>query len=218
MQDIHAQTLLSMQLSDSQNWLNKSQKLSRTGTFSYNYKTKESIQSKMFEEILCYSPSTETHINRFLEDILKANSDILFEEVNNIITKKKNAIEFSSPVIIEGENESKKKYIEFKFNFTYDEHNQLERMYGTVRDVSNIYNYISQITDRNKKLEKIAWIQSHSFRSPVANILGLVKLIKEEGLEKNNDLSAYISLIEDSAEKLDKIINDITELTTPTWQ
>jgi PAS domain S-box-containing protein len=218
MQDIHAQTLLRMQLSESQNWLNKSQELSRTGTFSYNYKTKESKQSKMFEEILCYCPSTKPHINEFLEDILKANADSLFEEVNNIISEKKSSIEFSCAVMIRDENESKKKWIEFKFNFTYDEHNQLERMHGTVRDISNIYSYISQITDRNKKLEKIAWIQSHSFRSPVANILGLVKLIKEEGFEKENDLSAYISLIEDSAVQLDKVINGITELTTPAWQ
>jgi signal transduction histidine kinase len=76
---------------------------------------------------------------------------------------------------------------------------------------------LRNITDRKKKelqlnyqqelLNQIIHDQSHVFRLPVANIIGLVANIDRTELSENN--REMIEYIEQSAMKLDKIINEI---------
>ncbi|MFY7787238.1 MAG: PAS domain S-box protein [Thermoflexibacteraceae bacterium] len=64
-----------------------------------------------------------------------------------------------------------------------------------------------KVLEQNSDLMSIAWLQSHEVRKPVANILGLVELLKDE----NNP--AYVEFLQKEAEELDKIIREIVSLT-----
>ncbi len=66
-----------------------------------------------------------------------------------------------------------------------------------------------EIAYQNEQLRKIAWIQSHEVRAPVANIMGLVQLFN-----LNDPTDPYNGQILESlrivSEKLDGIIKRIT--------
>lgn len=55
------------------------------------------------------------------------------------------------------------------------------------------------------QLEEIGFIQSHVVRKPLANILGLVEMLKVDG---HND--EILDLLFSSAQDLDKIVKEIS--------
>ncbi|WGQ09121.1 PAS domain S-box protein [Pedobacter gandavensis] len=68
---------------------------------------------------------------------------------------------------------------------------------------------MKMIEKQNEQLKKISWIQSHEVRGPLANILGLVKLAKEN--KDDPSFTGIIDLLEQAAVKLDNIVRKITE-------
>jgi|GEM_PF-5605207 len=64
-----------------------------------------------------------------------------------------------------------------------------------------------RVKEQNNDLMSIAWLQSHEVRKPVANILGLVDLLKDE------TNSEYLQYLQQSAEELDRIVREIVSLT-----
>jgi PAS domain S-box-containing protein len=86
-------------------------------------------------------------------------------------------------------------------------------------DISKIKEAEERIAQQNEVLRLIAWKQSHQVRRPVANILGLIQLIKDDFEKESSFLQDYLNYLEQSTEDLDEIIkeivrlsNDITEL------
>lgn len=67
----------------------------------------------------------------------------------------------------------------------------------------------SELETKNKALEEAAFINAHKLRSPLASILGLVSLIKDQPMSE--DLQVMNSHLQESAEKLDDIVSSITE-------
>lgn len=63
---------------------------------------------------------------------------------------------------------------------------------------------------KNKALEDAAFINAHKLRSPVASILGLVSLFKDQPMSE--DLQVINDHLQESAEKLDTIVSSITEI------
>ncbi len=78
------------------------------------------------------------------------------------------------------------------------------------RDVTERILYLKAIEEQNVKLKEIAWTQSHIFRAPVARLMGLIELIKDNGLsfqEKDEILNFIIR----SANEIDDIIKNIVD-------
>lgn len=78
-------------------------------------------------------------------------------------------------------------------------------------DITERMNHIEAIEEQNSKLREIAWIQSHLVRAPVARILGLVDLLKNE--KEKDDNVELLNYIYDSTQELDVVIKDIVEKT-----
>ena len=78
-------------------------------------------------------------------------------------------------------------------------HDMTEKLYHT-----------EAIEAQNKKLQEIAWMQSHMVRAPLARILGLIDLI-QNGPTAEIDRDRLLSEIYNSAIELDDILGDITE-------
>ena len=75
-----------------------------------------------------------------------------------------------------------------------------------------IWDYIRTIEEQNKKLNEIAWMQSHMVRAPLARIMGLISLItdfEQDNIETEKILE-YIML---SANELDAVIREISDKT-----
>jgi signal transduction histidine kinase len=68
----------------------------------------------------------------------------------------------------------------------------------------------SELEIKNKALEDAAFINAHKLRSPVASILGLVSLFKDQPMSE--DLQVINAHLQESAEKLDTIVSSITEI------
>lgn len=75
-------------------------------------------------------------------------------------------------------------------------------------DITERINYISDIVDKNERLQEIAWIQSHVVRAPLARLMGLVNAMSDS-VEDEKDYQKLYRLIMKSANELDGIIRDI---------
>ncbi|MFC4870524.1 PAS domain S-box protein [Negadavirga shengliensis] len=78
-------------------------------------------------------------------------------------------------------------------------------------DITDRLRYIHAIEDQNKRLQEIAWTQSHVVRAPLARLMSLVMAM--DTLEQDFGKDAFRKMIIDSAEELDSIIRDIVNKT-----
>jgi PAS domain S-box-containing protein len=91
--------------------------------------------------------------------------------------------------------------------------NEVEGVACYARDITETEAYLNAIEMQNNELKNIAWMQSHIVRAPIARILGLVELIKDEQLIENHNLNSYLQSINSSAVELDDIVEKITKKT-----
>lgn len=66
---------------------------------------------------------------------------------------------------------------------------------------------LAELSDRNLELDQIVYRTSHDIRSPLTSVLGLISLIKLEGVPDN--LKDYLRQIEVSIQKLDRFVGDM---------
>lgn len=76
-------------------------------------------------------------------------------------------------------------------------------------DITQQLQYIDAIEIQNKKLNDIAWQQSHVVRAPLASMMGLLHLLKEADNTKEIDREIVEKILQ-SAEEVDKVIKDIS--------
>ncbi len=71
---------------------------------------------------------------------------------------------------------------------------------------------INSIETQNLKLKEIAWIQSHIVRAPLARMLGIINLIRNYSIPRE-ELTTLLMSLEASGKELDEIIRDIVKKT-----
>ncbi|MFD1096314.1 PAS domain S-box protein [Salegentibacter chungangensis] len=104
------------------------------------------------------------------------------------------------------------KYILDRSYLIIDSEGEPVRVIGSMQNITERINYINTIEERNKRLQEIAWTQSHVVRAPLARIMGLADLLKNsEEDEGNREL--LLENILTSAEELDEIIRRIANIT-----
>lgn len=84
------------------------------------------------------------------------------------------------------------------------------KLIGTNRDVTDDVMGQEKIKAQNKVLREIAFIQSHEVRKPLANILGVIEILKQSGAI--HELEIFEHLV-DSANELDQQIRTIVNKT-----
>ena len=77
------------------------------------------------------------------------------------------------------------------------------------RDITETMKYVQAIEEQNKKFREIAWIQSHIVRAPLARVMGLVDLLKDQ--KDANEAEVLIAHLTSSAKDLDTIIINIAD-------
>ena len=89
---------------------------------------------------------------------------------------------------------------------------------SVILSVENFTNEIIQILSiqqKNKRLREIAWTQSHIVRAPVARIMGLIDLLRNDALLSTNNKELMEMIVHTSLE-LDGVIRDIVNKTKNT--
>ncbi|NOS54968.1 MAG: PAS domain S-box protein [Cyclobacteriaceae bacterium] len=99
-------------------------------------------------------------------------------------------------------------------------HNANEELLKTLKQVQHMDEVDKKknllLAKANKQIQKFLYSTSHEFRSPLTSILGLVNLMR---METSDSITLdYVSKIEASAYKLDKIIKDIMNYSRTTYQ
>lgn len=84
------------------------------------------------------------------------------------------------------------------------------------KNINYMTEELSQLKEREKEVEKnkdrLIVSVSHDLRTPLTSIIGYIKLIKENnGLD--NNIKRYIDIIDNKAESLENLINDLFEYT-----
>ena len=99
-------------------------------------------------------------------------------------------------------------YVNSKGFIVRDEFGKAIRIIGASQDISERMTHLKAIESQNKQLQEIAWIQSHIVRAPLARLMGLVELLKDEK-ELPDDLKDLFNYILISAEEFDEVIKSI---------
>ncbi len=103
-------------------------------------------------------------------------------------------------------------YVQHRGLFIRDANGKATRALAAMIDLTESLDKMRKIESQNKALKDIAWTQSHIVRAPLANLVGLVELLKDEN---QNELphTEIIDHICDSAKKLDNLIHEIVRKT-----
>lgn len=79
-----------------------------------------------------------------------------------------------------------------------------------VTDITERYKHIQAIEAQNEKLKKIAWTQSHVVRAPLARIMGLTELLRDDSsLVDKREKEQLLKYLLQSATEFDEIIRNI---------
>ncbi|WP_290877029.1 PAS domain-containing protein, partial [Flavobacterium sp.] len=101
-------------------------------------------------------------------------------------------------------------YIQHKGIFIRNEKGEVTRVIGAMVDLTESLEKMNTIEQQNKTLKDISWTQSHVVRAPLANLLGLINLLKDNKKMGYTD-ERLIDYIGESATKLDHIIHEIVK-------
>lgn len=104
------------------------------------------------------------------------------------------------------------KHVLVKGQVIRDGNGQPVMIKGTIQDVSELRHHMLKIEQQNRRLRKIAWVQSHRMRSPVATILGMADLFNNQQLEDPMN-AEIVKNIRDLTHKLDNMIHEVDALT-----
>ncbi|MBL7933045.1 MAG: PAS domain S-box protein [Bacteroidia bacterium] len=146
------------------------------------------------------------NIKQFFQAEDQSNFD--YETYKNIIHQ--SIVEHERRIIT---GTGKTKWILERQHLTKDKNGVPVRIEGILLDITERKQNEQRIKEDLKALREIAWTQSHMVRAPLANLMGLISLMKNN---KDTGISdeALLMYISDSAQKLDQVIRDIVRKTT----
>jgi len=93
----------------------------------------------------------------------------------------------------------------------YDTSGNIDGTLFIAKDISNLKRTTEQLKHKNEELNTFIYRVSHDIKGPLASIIGLLNLAKDDS-DDIDSLKHYMSLIEMSAYRLDKIIGDFLEI------
>jgi signal transduction histidine kinase len=93
----------------------------------------------------------------------------------------------------------------------FDEQGQPEGIFCIGYNITEFVDTRSRLASANSQLSDIGFMQSHLVRKPLANIIGLSKLISEE--LKSEKLSHLCGMLIQSADELDHVVRKISDKT-----
>ncbi|GAB2608947.1 PAS domain S-box protein [Belliella aquatica] len=111
-------------------------------------------------------------------------------------------------------SDSQRVWLEFTLYPVYDTKNEMIGVSQLVKDISEYKKNQGDLELQYDKLKKIAWVQSHEVRRPLANLMGLVQvLLAERDCLEEEQVNEFFEAILIESERLDGKIREITQAT-----
>ena len=153
-----------------------------------------------------YGYSEEEFLKMTLKDI--RSSEDLVELEKAVDSLRNRNYDFSKEIFKHKKKNGESIYVQVSSNII--NLNGKIAVLSLLNDTTERFQYIKAIEEQNKKLQEIAYTQSHIVRAPLARMMGIVNLLKDLKLitEEGDLLMGYF--VESSAE-LDGIIRDIVQ-------
>ncbi|MBA3829088.1 MAG: PAS domain S-box protein [Taibaiella sp.] len=161
--------------------------------------------NQAYKDALCAIIGRQPDVGDYVMDT-KISEDIINEWKENY---QKALLGIRFKIFEETISEGDTVYRETYFNPIIDKQNNIIGVGCFSRDISEERRYLEKIQTQNKKLQDIAWIQSHKVRAPVATILGLIELFNPD----DGSNWEILKRVKEAAENLDKVINEINQNT-----
>lgn len=95
--------------------------------------------------------------------------------------------------------------------FERNEDNSPSKFTTIVQDVSEVVELEKELNKKLEVIRNISYKNSHELRAPVANIIGLMSIMKEENFQTEYNAKIFHHL-EETVTRLDNIIHDINNL------
>lgn len=157
--------------------------------------------------IIQYGYSREEFLHMTIRDI-RPPEDV--KEVEEIVADSKKSGIFSWGEFRHLKKGGQLMYVDIKSNLIDFEGKKARLVLAT--DITERVQHMKAIESQNKRLQEIAWSQSHVVRAPLARMMGLINVMSlKKDLVKNPD--EILDLIMHSANELDGILRDIVKKT-----
>jgi PAS domain S-box-containing protein len=149
--------------------------------------------------------------NLWLKNIHSDDSERVIKDLKKAIKNSKKELFNTDYRFVKANGEIA--YIQHKGIFIRNADGEVTRIIGAMIDLTESLEKMNKIESQDKALRDISWTQSHVVRAPLANLLGLINLLKDNQKMGYTD-ERLIDYIGESANKLDHIIHDIVKKST----
>lgn len=104
--------------------------------------------------------------------------------------------------------ENKIQWFDIIVNPIYNDYNDIIGVGGFARDITHLKEVERQAKEQINQLKEVAWIQSHELRKPLANILGILSLLRNDQLPAEEQ-QKLLEHMEQSCNDLDTVVKKI---------
>ena len=125
-----------------------------------------------------YGYTKEEFLNMTLKDIRPPEDLIMLEKAVDLVRKHESL--FSNGIYRHKKKDGSLIYVEVVSNIIYIDKLKYELVLAN--DITDSINYIQAIESQNSQLQEIAFAHSHIIRAPLANMMGILNLVKEMDL------------------------------------
>ncbi len=178
------------------------------GIFEIDLTTNKVIWDDRMYDLYGYSKDTQLSLYKIFGTALHPDdAEMMQKVISELLSLKKEVDGAIFRIVLP---DGKIRYIESHAIIRKSDSGGILSLIGTNRDVTANILVQEKIKAQNKALREIAFIQSHEVRKPLANILGMIEILKNT--EAINDLEIFQHLV-DSAHELDQQIRAIVNKT-----
>ncbi len=178
------------------------------GIFEIDLSTNDVIWDDRMYDLYGYTKDTTFSLYKiFFKAIHPDDLEMMNRIIGELLSSKKEINGAVYRIILP---DGRTRYIESHAIIKKSESGRILSLIGTNRDITDDVLVQEKIKMQNKVLREIAFIQSHEVRKPLANILGVIEVLKTTGAM--NELEIFEHLIE-SARELDQQIRAIVSKT-----
>ncbi|MDD5572007.1 MAG: PAS domain S-box protein, partial [Bacteroidales bacterium] len=212
--DITIRKQIAERLHQSESQLKEAQKISKIGSFEYDIKNKKFNFSENFFEVLGMALRKNFYYQTILSKIHPENTEDFIKIFET--EKKKIKIENFEKEIKIFNPDGTTKYINAIKKIIPDKDNEPSKILITIQDITQqrineeLKKNVELVERTSKIKQQFLANMSHEIRTPLTGILGMVDILLNTKLEK--DQLNYSQTIKTSAENLLEIINDILVL------
>lgn len=187
--------------------LTEAQEVAQIGCWEYDLEQESVYWSTEVYKILGFIPGSVTpSINLFLSQIIE-------DELNTVSSIREysyqNFKDFAYYTKIKRNDNDQIRWIHVNAKFKLNKNGAGEKVFGTIQDVTTLKETELKLEETNNELKTFIYKASHDLRGPIASVLGLCNVARDEYNPKK--YIEYIDLINGRMQQMDRAINALIE-------